>query len=208
MSQVGGRLVCMDYCYFYQTATVTTIFSVKFSFRIIFYLNFEKNGLLLFSQRTIQLLKIVFNLCFCFSCIGMEWSNEMILKFLNIYENEPMIWNASHPEHKNRNAVHDAWKRIETQLGNKYSVTDLKKKKESLMASFRTRLRKVKESKNSGGGFSDEYKPAWFAYEAMARFLLKDKDQSYPSLNIKVGIYIIIDVPAILFEPVRAKKTT
>ncbi len=71
-SQVGDRLVRMDYCYFHQSATfnmcvflflllisqkinVTIIFSVKFSFRNIFYLNFEKNGLLLFSQWTLQL---------------------------------------------------------------------------------------------------------------------------------------------------------
>ncbi len=71
-SQVGDGLVCMDYCYFHQTdilnmcvflsllmfsqkTNVTILFSMKFSFRIIFYLNFEKNGLLLFSQRTLQL---------------------------------------------------------------------------------------------------------------------------------------------------------
>ncbi len=70
-SQVGDRLVCMDNCYFHQTATlnlcvflflllfsqktnVIIVFSVKFSFKIIFYLQFWKNGLLLFSQRTLQ----------------------------------------------------------------------------------------------------------------------------------------------------------
>ncbi len=58
-SQVGGGLVRMDYYYFYQTATlnicvflflqlfsqktnVTIVFSVKISFRITLYLNFEK----------------------------------------------------------------------------------------------------------------------------------------------------------------------
>ncbi len=65
-------LVRTDYCYFHQTATlnmrvflflplfsqktnVTIVFSMKFSFKIIFYLNFEKNGLLLFSQRILLL---------------------------------------------------------------------------------------------------------------------------------------------------------
>ncbi len=60
-SQVGDGLVSMDYCYFHQTATlnmcififlllfsqktnVTIVFSVKFSFRIIFYLSFGKMG--------------------------------------------------------------------------------------------------------------------------------------------------------------------
>ncbi len=75
-SQVGDWLARVDYCYFHQTATlnmyvflflllfsqktnVTIVFSVKFSFRIIFYLNLKKNGLLLFSQQTLQLLAIL-----------------------------------------------------------------------------------------------------------------------------------------------------
>jgi hypothetical protein len=67
----------------------------------------------------------------------MEWSNEMVLTFLDYYGEEPVIWNASHPSHKQRNEVHDAWKRIEEKMGGEVSVLQLKKKKGSLMASFR-----------------------------------------------------------------------
>ncbi|KAJ8973885.1 hypothetical protein NQ317_019298 [Molorchus minor] len=72
----------------------------------------------------------------------MDWSNETVFKFLECYENEPVIWNASLPNHKNRNDVCDAWKRIEVKMGQKYTVTELKKKKDSLMASFRACLNK------------------------------------------------------------------
>lgn len=58
----------------------------------------------------------------------MEWSNEVTMEFLDLYENEPVVWNASHPLHKNRNEVYDAWKRIQQKLGIDLSIPDLKKK--------------------------------------------------------------------------------
>lgn len=57
----------------------------------------------------------------------MEWSNELVIEFLDLYEKERIIWDASHKLHKNRNDVHDAWKRIQKQLSVTYSITDLKK---------------------------------------------------------------------------------
>jgi hypothetical protein len=63
----------------------------------------------------------------------MEWSNGMVLTFLDYYGEEPVIWNASHPSHKKRNEV-DAWNRIEEKMGGEVSVVQLKKKKDSLMA--------------------------------------------------------------------------
>jgi hypothetical protein len=65
----------------------------------------------------------------------MEWSNDMVLTFLDYYGEEPVIWNASHPSHKKRNEVHDAWTRIGEKMGGEVSVVQLKKKKDSLMAS-------------------------------------------------------------------------
>ncbi|XP_030757942.1 uncharacterized protein LOC115883689 [Sitophilus oryzae] len=99
----------------------------------------------------------------------MSWTNEMILEFLDLYQNEPVIWDANTPGHKNRNDVYDAWKRIELNMDEKFSVTELKKKRESLMASFRTCLNKVKQSAGTG----NEYKPQWFAYDKLASFLFK-----------------------------------
>jgi hypothetical protein len=46
----------------------------------------------------------------------MEWSNELTLTFLHLYENEPKIWDPKDPLHKNQNAVADSWKRIEETL--------------------------------------------------------------------------------------------
>ncbi|XP_066249248.1 uncharacterized protein [Euwallacea similis] len=113
----------------------------------------------------------------------MEWSNETVLDFLDYYEKEPVIWNARHSQHNNRNVVFDAWKRIERNMGGNYTVTDLKRKKDSLMASFRTRLKKVRLTIQNEAGADELYvKPSWFAYEKMARFLL-DKDEPKDIIN-------------------------
>lgn len=116
----------------------------------------------------------------------MDWSNDLILRFLDFYEAEPVIWSASHPNHKNRNHIHDAWKRIEREFDSRYSVIDLKKKKDSLMASFRSCINKIKASKKSGAGADEIYKPHWFAFEKMASFL-GDKDVPKQTINTEVS---------------------
>uniref|UniRef100_A0A1B6DD16 MADF domain-containing protein n=1 Tax=Clastoptera arizonana TaxID=38151 RepID=A0A1B6DD16_9HEMI len=108
---------------------------------------------------------------------GMEWPNELVLEFLEFYENEPIIWNSSLSNHKNRIEIYDAWKRIEIKMGNKFSIAELKKKKDSLMASFRACVKKVKECNKSGAGSDEIHKPSWFAYDRMERFL---RDRTKP----------------------------
>ncbi|KAF5284098.1 hypothetical protein FQA39_LY17109 [Lamprigera yunnana] len=101
----------------------------------------------------------------------MEWSQEVVFEFLDAYENEPVIWQPGHPQHKNRNCVNDAWLQIKNKLSIQCTIADLKKKKKSLMASFRPLCRKLKASSKTGSGSEDVYKPTWFAFERMERFL-------------------------------------
>ncbi|KAL4126396.1 hypothetical protein QTP88_010618 [Uroleucon formosanum] len=63
--------------------------------------------------------------------------------------------------------VHDAWKEIESKLSFKTDVTELKKKKDSLMATYRKLSKKIKASKGTGSGADEVFKPDWFAYNAM-----------------------------------------
>ncbi|XP_016664777.1 uncharacterized protein LOC107885617 [Acyrthosiphon pisum] len=101
----------------------------------------------------------------------MEWSNDLILEFLELYEQEPCIWNPKHPQHKIRNSVNDSWNNISKNLSQKYTICELKKKKDSLMATYRKLANRVKSSKKTGSGSEDIFKPDWFVYEIMARFL-------------------------------------
>lgn len=94
----------------------------------------------------------------------MEWPNSVSLEFLELYKNEPVIWNPQHSSYKDRNLINEAWKRIEQSISVETSVMELKGKKESLMATFRKVSNKVKVS-------DDDYRPPWFAYEFMDSFL-------------------------------------
>ncbi|KAF2889012.1 hypothetical protein ILUMI_17161, partial [Ignelater luminosus] len=98
----------------------------------------------------------------------MEWTNKAVIQFLEAYQAEPCIWNLQHPDHRNRNKVADAWQRLREDLNFNCSLNDLKKKKDSLMASFRMLLNKKKKCGMDGDKL---FKPNWFAFETMEKFL-------------------------------------
>nr|CAI5853619.1 unnamed protein product [Callosobruchus analis] len=101
----------------------------------------------------------------------MEWSNETVIEFLEAYRSEPCIWDPRNPQYKNRSAVNEAWERIRDSLSPNFTVYELKKKKESLMASFRGLLNKKKNSIKAGAAPDEVYTPSWFAYSLMESFL-------------------------------------
>lgn len=109
----------------------------------------------------------------------LHWSNEMTLKFLEMYEEEPVIWDITHPLHKDKRAINDAWNRLQIIL--EKSVTELKKKKESLMSTYRLLLKKHKSS-------HEFHKPTWFAYQIMDRFLSKIYQTDFASDDIIVSM--------------------
>ncbi|KAG5878354.1 hypothetical protein JTB14_008714 [Gonioctena quinquepunctata] len=55
-----------------------------------------------------------------------KWSNDETFKFIELYQNEPAIWNPKNKHHKDKNAVNDAWKRIADAIS--IPVAELKKK--------------------------------------------------------------------------------
>lgn len=93
----------------------------------------------------------------------MSWSNDVVLEFLELYRREQHLWDPKHPLHRNRTENNDAWLRIQSSLSINCSIVDLKKKKESLMTSFRMHLNKKK--------LQDGYCTTWFAYPLMESFL-------------------------------------
>ncbi|XP_072929368.1 uncharacterized protein [Epargyreus clarus] len=94
----------------------------------------------------------------------MSWTNDVVLEFLDLYRQEQLLWDPKHPLHRNRSEVTDAWHRIQSTLSITCSITDLKRKKESLMTSFRMHWNKKKKS-------PDVYHISWFAFALMESFL-------------------------------------
>lgn len=42
----------------------------------------------------------------------MEWSNELILEFFELYDQERYIYTLENPQYKIYNTVHDSWDNI------------------------------------------------------------------------------------------------
>ncbi|KAG8227151.1 hypothetical protein J437_LFUL001695 [Ladona fulva] len=101
----------------------------------------------------------------------MEWTNEVTMEFIDLYEGEPSIWNPQNPDHKDGNKTYDAWKHIQASISVECSMKELKKKKENLMVTYRKLAQKVKNSMKTGTRAKEAYKPEWFAYQKMASFL-------------------------------------
>lgn len=121
----------------------------------------------------------------------MEWNNELILEFINLFENHPVLWNPKHPKHKNRNHLNDAWLEIAKEFSIDVPVEVLRKKKESLMATYRTLYKKVRQSETTGSGVNDIYKPSWFAYIAIDRFI-RTTGNKITSLSSEVMLFQLI----------------
>ncbi|KAJ8912006.1 hypothetical protein NQ315_003543 [Exocentrus adspersus] len=76
----------------------------------------------------------------------MEWTNELIYEFINLYENEPALWNTKSLSHKNRNEQHDSWNRIKEKLKDSIgdiTIKELKKKRDNLMSTYRKLRSKI-----------------------------------------------------------------
>ncbi|KAF9405180.1 hypothetical protein HW555_013971 [Spodoptera exigua] len=101
--------------------------------------------------------------------MSIVWNNETELAFIDCYRAEPVLWDINLKDYKNKLKQHDAWMRVSTVM--EIPIEELKKKKDSLMSSYRSYKGKVKKSIQSGAGADDIYQPTWFAFEAMNAFL-------------------------------------
>lgn len=118
----------------------------------------------------------------------MEWNNNQTLEFIELYEKYPVLWNPRHSGHKNKNLLLDAWMKLASELSTEIPVATLKKKKESLMSTYRTLRKKVSNSETTGTGTDDVYHPTWFAYQAIDRFI-RAVGTKRPSLNSEVSLF-------------------
>lgn len=100
---------------------------------------------------------------------GYEWTNEMTSRFVDLYQAHSILWDPKHRCHKDRVKVNNAWRAISKNTNT--PVNELKKKKNSIMASFRGHLRKKKASISSGAGPDDVYMTKWFLYNQLENFL-------------------------------------
>ncbi|KAL4103918.1 hypothetical protein QTP88_019235 [Uroleucon formosanum] len=84
---------------------------------------------------------------------------------------EPILWDPTDPQYKMGKKKLDFWTEISKEL--KLDVNEVKKKMDSLLASFRRERKREANSRRSGAGTDEIYHSKWFAFEEMK--FLNDK---------------------------------
>lgn len=86
----------------------------------------------------------------------MEWSKDMTLKFIELYENNNIIWDPRNKNHFNKLLKNDAWNKIAIDLSThssyEISADECRKKMQTLLSSFRRERAKWKRSFATGKG--------------------------------------------------------
>lgn len=117
----------------------------------------------------------------------MDWSNDVVLQFIEILGGEPCIWNSKSKLHKNKNIVNDAWTRIESKMTVPCTIEDLKKKRNTLLTQYRECLKKIKDSTITGSGAEEIYRPSWFAFDAIHSYMGPMYDY-YPTIATETPV--------------------
>ncbi|KAJ8939482.1 hypothetical protein NQ318_022536, partial [Aromia moschata] len=101
------------------------------------------------------------------------------LQLIDLYEQQPILWDAKHCFHFSKNKKIDAWDEIAEKL--KRDVNNVKQKMTSLLGSLRAQKSKGKKTIVTGKGRQEIYVSKWFAFKRM-QFLL-DKDEPKDTLD-------------------------
>ncbi|XP_075986795.1 uncharacterized protein LOC142983689 [Anticarsia gemmatalis] len=108
--------------------------------------------------------------------ISLNWSNEIILNFINDISRYPELWDAETPDYRSKKKRKERWHEIAV----KYAVTtgDAQKKFKSL----RTYAKNEEKKTLSKGEDGKRVKSSWFAYDAMS-FIRSQDNQEISSHN-------------------------
>ena len=103
-------------------------------------------------------------------CNKTFMSPEFLTRFLEEYRELPVLWQVRSTEYSNRGKRDEAWDLLVQFTREKIADADLnfvKKKVDSIRASFRKELRRVRESKRSGASGDDVYKPTLWYFDLL-----------------------------------------
>ncbi|KDR14294.1 uncharacterized protein LOC110834627 [Zootermopsis nevadensis] len=109
----------------------------------------------------------------------MFMSPDFVTKFLEEYRELPVLWKVRSADYSNRAKRDKAWDLLVQFTREKIPDADLqfvKKKVDSIRASFRKELRRVRDSKRSGASEDEVYKPKLWYFD----MLLFTVDQENP----------------------------
>jgi len=85
-----------------------------------------------------------------------DWTNENVLKLIEIYRSKEIIWNPANKNHFNKILKNDAWNEIASELSDNiataFTPNDCKNKMVSINAAYRREKMKIRKSVGTGSG--------------------------------------------------------
>jgi hypothetical protein len=80
----------------------------------------------------------------------MEWTQENVIEFIELYKRKEIIWDPKHPMHFNKIRKQDAWEQLGKEVNR--TVDECKKKMVNLLSSLRREKMKMRKSSRTGKG--------------------------------------------------------
>lgn len=80
----------------------------------------------------------------------MEWTEETVLNFIELYRSKEILWDPQYPQYYNKVKKNDAWYEIARVMNT--SPDECKKKMNGLLSSLRRERAKIKKSQGTGKG--------------------------------------------------------
>jgi hypothetical protein len=80
----------------------------------------------------------------------MEWAQESVIGFIELYKRKEIIWDPKHPMHFNK--IRKQGAREELGMGMNIPVDECKKDMENILPSLRQEKMKMRESSGRGKG--------------------------------------------------------
>lgn len=88
----------------------------------------------------------------------VDWTNENVLKLIEVYRSKEIIWNPMNKNHFNKILKNDAWNEIASELSDHISTTitanECKTKIVTILAAYRREKMKIRKSIGTGSGKS------------------------------------------------------
>ena len=112
------------------------------------------------------------------------WTKEATRHLIDLYREEPCLWNVKTVEYRDRDRKATSLQRIAEPMNNggwSFSAEDVKKKIDTLRNQHRRERRQLQKSVKSGTGADDVYIPRLWCYDALS--FLNDGDDPRPSVT-------------------------
>jgi len=123
-----------------------------------------------------------------------KWSDDTIMKFINIYSSLEVLWNTSLPNYKNKHSRQMAIEKIATEMNIEgFGAPEIKSKINNIRSAYCQEMKKINASKQSGISAESVYKPTVIWFNTVDSFLRKHTSQRPTQSNL-VSLYHILNL--------------